>query len=535
MAGVFLEVVRRGRTQIIIKLDPGPLSLGRDQENDIALPDPTLPELAGLLTVTEEGRVFVREQSPGALDWDGRGQDVEGELNLESRLRAGSFELRIRHSGEATRESDRPVRKTQARRADEPTETPARVIEHPGGAIELDPSHTLSIGGQPTNDVVIQDPFVSGYHCRVQYDRDRWLLIDLDSTNGTFLNGVRIEVVELPKEGVISVGDVELRVTTPLPRLAVKEEANVQEFFGMKAASPVMHALFPRIERFARAGDPVLVHGESGVGKELVARALHMASERALGPFRVLNCATLSAQLSGAELFGHRKGAFTGAAQAQSGMFEEASGGTLFLDEIGELPLEVQSTLLRTLEVGTIRRIGTSTETPVDVRIIAATHRKLHERVANGFFREDLMYRVNVLTLNIPPLRERPEDIELLARHFLDGAPGVQIASEAVARLRQHSWPGNVRELRNVIRCALAMREDDVIRGSDLQIMSTKLDAVQRSPRRRAALNDEAVRRETIEALEASGWVASHAAARLGLTKGAMSYRMDRYGLKKKT
>lgn len=520
-----LQIARHGRSQLVIRLEPGPLTIGRDPHNDIVLPDDRVADLAAALHVNEAGEVWIRDHSGGQIDWDDRPvDDGEGRLVPGAVLRAGAFELTLKEHLETLPDV---VRQTMTR-ADDQASTGDRVVVKYGGLTHvLDPDHALNIGGRPNNDIVVDDGYVSGHHCRIVYDQGRWLLVDLQSRNGTRLNDVNIEVAELPSTGRIQVGNATLSVSRP----AVEPTAEVVELHGLTAASPAMKAIFPRLERFARALDPVLVLGESGVGKELVARALHAASPRASGPFRVVNCATLNTQLSGAELFGHRKGAFTGAANAQAGMFEEASGGTLFLDEIGELPIDVQPTLLRTLETSTVRRIGTSTEVPVDVRIVSATHRQLDVLARDGRFRDDLIFRIKVLTLTIPPLRERPEDIAVLASFFLQSAPEVSLADDALDRLRQHSWPGNVRELRNVIRCALAMREGDVIRGTDIQIDAPSVPAPRITPRRRAALTDNAVRQETIAALEANNGVAAQAARQLGISKSTMHYRMTRYGL----
>ncbi|ANQ83164.1 sigma-54-dependent transcriptional regulator [Azoarcus olearius] len=230
---------------------------------------------------------------------------------------------------------------------------------------------------------------------------------------------------------------------------------------GMIGASPAIGQLRQILHRIAPTPSTVLIQGESGVGKEVVARALHQLSPRAEQPFVAVNCAAISAELIESELFGHVKGAFTGAREARNGLFHYAHGGTLFLDEIGELPLALQSRLLRVLEERKVRPVGTEQEVPVDVRVLAATNRDLRAEVAACRFREDLFYRLEVITLTVPPLRERAEDVPALAAAFMQqlamqlGLPPLLISPEVSARLMAHPWPGNVRELRNFVERSL--------------------------------------------------------------------------------
>lgn len=237
--------------------------------------------------------------------------------------------------------------------------------------------------------------------------------------------------------------------------------------------SPAMQSVYRMITRVLRNDLTVLVTGESGTGKELVAEAIHQLGSRRTGPFVAVNAAAIPANLIESELFGHEKGAFTGAIAQAIGKFEQANGGTLFLDEIGDMPSEAQTRLLRALQSGRIRRVGGRQEIEVDVRIIAATNRDLAPLIANGGFREDLYYRLNVVPIALPPLRERTEDIEVLANHFLvqaseEGLPRRTLTPGAVARLEESAWRGNVRELRNVIYRLALMARDDVVEASHL-------------------------------------------------------------------
>jgi DNA-binding NtrC family response regulator len=238
---------------------------------------------------------------------------------------------------------------------------------------------------------------------------------------------------------------------------------------GLIGASRAMREVAARILRVAPSPLPVLITGESGTGKELVARAVHQSSGR--GPLVAVNCAALPMDLLESELFGHQRGAFSGAVRDKPGLFEAAHGGTLFLDEIGDLPLALQPKLLRALESGEIRRLGSTTPQSVDTRVLAATNKDLGEEVRTGRFRQYLFWRLNVLSIRVPPLRERVADIALLVEHFAAGRP---VSAEAMARLTAHPWPGNVRELRNAIERALAMRTSDSIEARDLAELSTE-------------------------------------------------------------
>ncbi len=267
-----------------------------------------------------------------------------------------------------------------------------------------------------------------------------------------------------------------LSVTRTLQRQQLEQELSYYrrlldqgEFHGMIGSSPRMRQLFTQIRQIAQADAPVLITGESGVGKELVARAIHRESDRRDGPFVAINCGGIAANLLESELFGHAAGAFTGASKARRGLFAAANGGTLMLDEIGEMPLEMQSSLLRTLQDGRVRPVGSNTEQALDVRIIAATNRELPEEVAEGRFREDLYYRLETFAIEVPPLRQRGDDLERLIAHLINQfnerrqTPVDGLTSDALALLKRYPFPGNVRELANIIERAVTFCTDSHI------------------------------------------------------------------------
>jgi len=290
-----------------------------------------------------------------------------------------------------------------------------------------------------------------------------------------------------PDEVVLALRKAEEREALRRENRALKEQIQKSaQFESMLAKSPQMVEVFRTVAKIADFKTTVLVTGESGVGKELVARAIHARAARKAGPFVAINCGAIPENLLESELFGYKKGAFTDATSDKRGLFEEANGGTLFLDEIGELPLNLQVKLLRVLQEETIRRLGDSKDMHVDVRIVAATHRDLAAEVKAGRFREDLFYRINVLHVAIPPLRERREDIPLLIDHFVarnNARLGTQIrglSAEARKTLLEYGWPGNVRELENTVERAMVLCETDTIQASDLpERIREALDPVQ--------------------------------------------------------
>jgi DNA-binding NtrC family response regulator len=272
-----------------------------------------------------------------------------------------------------------------------------------------------------------------------------------------------ISLKELDRLVQKSLESVQLRKENEQLKAVIRQQRDSTRIVG---ESQKMKEVFRLIERIAGSDQPILIQGESGTGKELVARAIHESSPLADKPLVVINCAALPETLLESELFGHEKGAFTGAVCAKPGLFEIADGGTLFIDEFGELAGPLQAKLLRVLEDGTLRRVGSVKERRVDVRIIAATNRDMETEVTEGRFREDLYYRINVLTINLPPLRERPDDIELILQHFCDEE--WKYAPDVLALFERYSWPGNVRQLHNAVQRAKILAEDETIEVKNL-------------------------------------------------------------------
>ena len=312
------------------------------------------------------------------------------------------------------------------------------------------------LGAAQGVDLVVADPAVSRLHVELEARDDGVWVRDLGSRNGTFVEGVLVQSARVPDGGKVQVGSTSVTVSYEPAPSPVDLFPDIR-FGPMLGRSMAMRELFAKLARIAGTDSTVLVQGETGTGKELVAEAIHAASPRVDQPFVIVDCGALPENLLEAELFGHAKGAFTGAAHARAGAFEAAEGGTVFLDEVGELPLAMQPKLLRAIESRTVRRIGESAYRKVNVRIISATHRDLRTMVNSGAFREDLYFRLAVLPVTVPALRGRTEDIPLLVQHFLPPGSAGQVPAELLRELTARPWLGNVRELRNFVERAVAL------------------------------------------------------------------------------
>jgi DNA-binding NtrC family response regulator len=435
-----------------------------------------------------------------------------------------------------------------------------RVVEglDTGRELRIDggePSRLL-VGKGPTADWKLVDPAVSRRHLALEIDRGRLRVTDLGSTNGTRLDGA--EVLDAYARGgeTVRIGSTSLRVERVAPAetpAATTTTGTAARFARLIGASAAMRKLYPLCERLASSQVPVIIEGDTGTGKEALAEALHEAGPRAAAPFVVFDCTTVAANLVESELFGHERGAFTGATAARKGMFELAEGGTLLIDEIGDLDLSLQAKLLRAVERSEIRRVGGSRPVRCDVRLLAATRRDLEREVQAGRFRDDLFHRLAVARVELPPLRKRPDDVPLLAAHFWEalGGPGGGPPRELVEAWVVRAWPGNVRELRNAVARRIALGDLDVpavVRGDagsaggagpaaapatptedegGLEI-SDVLARDMPFPKARRAVLDSFVRRYVARALAASGGNVAAAAAASGIARRYFQLLRDR-------
>jgi DNA-binding NtrC family response regulator len=362
----------------------------------------------------------------------------------------------------------------------------AGLVHHSGD----EPS--IAIGAAIHNDLVLSDPTVSRYHMEITLTGKGVSIEDLGSRNGTFVGAVRVERAEVPARTRIKVGATTL-VIEDADRSAAAVASELPVIPGLVGDSDAMADVGARVAKLALVTSSVLIQGETGAGKEVVARSIHDCSDRAGQPFVVVDCGSMPATLIASQLFGHERGAFTGADRQRIGAFERARGGTVLLDEIGELPLELQPVLLGVLERRKYERVGGSDELIADVRVLAATNRDLRAEVNKGTFRPDLYYRLAVARIVVPPLRERPDDIELLVAHFVDQLRGETgepaLPPEVMNALRHHHWSGNVRELRNVVEGWLAMGELELDGGRTLREVTRAGDIVQYRAARAEAIS----------------------------------------------
>ena len=400
--------------------------------------------------------------------------------------------------------------------------------------VDLEPGTQLVVGRAPDAGVRVQDREVSRAHAHIRCEGATVLVRDLGSRNGTLVNGQLLANAEraIAAGDQLTVG----RCTMVLATLAGAREVPAPAGGSgsedeLAASDPEMAALYESARKVARTQTSVLLLGETGVGKDVLARRIHDGSPRARGPFIRVNCAALPETLLESELFGHEKGSFTGADRRKIGYFEAAVGGTLFIDEIGELPLAAQVKLLNVLEARAVTRVGGTEALPVDVRVLSATNRDLQAEIAAGRFRSDLYYRISPFTLAIPPLRARPKQLVVLANHFvrtLSGQPTAPpLGQDVVDLLLRNPWPGNVRELRNAVEHALVMADGAPLRAEDFSREIRAGVAPQPSNLRESMATTERQRIE--EALAAEGGNQTRAAERLGMPRRTLVHKLARY------
>jgi two-component system response regulator HydG len=531
-----IVMIRSGEELASVPVDKNPFRIGRSPSNELSLPDKTISRHQ--CEIVEKDGVWM------LLDRSGKGTIVDGKTVSEakltdgSRIEIGGFELGVRDIPEKVVSvvtsarrgitAKRPIKGSSDKTLSLTGKVAGRFVE---AALE---GRQLRVGSSTENDLVIKDPLVSRFHCRFYRMDNTWYLRDLESTNGTFINGARVTETEINPGMVIQVGDVVLIVQTP------REETAYPGAFGIIGEDPAMQKVFDQLRNIAKSDGTVLITGETGSGKEVVARAIHQLSSRCESKLVVFDCSTVSPNLIDSKLFGHKKGSFTDARDDRKGVFEEADCGTLFIDEIGDLPLELQPKLLRALESREIYRIGENDPRRVDTRIISATNRSLPDMVKAGTFRQDLFFRLKVFMVEIPPLRDRPADIPLLATYFVETkslGPKKKLSKRALKKLCAYDFPGNVRELANVITVALAMSKKDSIEPED--IVLTPITAAERLAEAetygKGSTIDETIRKQILDTLKAKKKNITKTAQALGKSRAALLRLMARLGIEKDT
>lgn len=519
------------------------LTIGRSRDNDISLPDPDISRCHAEIMWRDGEYYIIDRSSAGTLVQNSPAR--ESRLCDHDKIDIGNWKLTFRQGSKTGEDS---FRETKTRTTNIKRECATKIlkldtlrdqfiVKNPVLIVEGRQKETipwssskerLIIGSESTCDIAMNDEYVSAKHCMIRREADGFMLSDLGSTNGTLVEGRKIQEMPLHFPSSFTVGETKITLKELEEREDIMPPATMESFCGLVGASEVMRRLYAKIEKVAPTPHPVLIQGETGSGKELVARALHQLSDRNLGPYIILNCGAISSNLIESELFGHEKGAYTGAYTRRQGAFEQANGGTLFLDEIGELPIELQPKLLRVLENKTLRRVGGESEMSVDVRVLAATHRSLADRIVEGKFREDLYYRLTVIPLFLPSLKARKEDIPLLANYFVREASMGQpkaFSDQALEKLIGHSWPGNVRELKNTILRSLIFCKGSTVEDQEIELASGGLKPEESSDL--GVLEKEKI----LETLEKSEGNKTKAAALLGIAKSTLFKKLKDYGI----
>ena len=537
------------------------VTIGRSPANDISIPDDTLPAFLCSFESLGNGRYRVVDRGGVGIFMNGKRVAADAAVPDDAVFDFGRLTARFHRSSAEPETAPLAGQRTgllrtrgdgALLRSDIRLLLPASIG---GKRIEV-PANGLRVGALPDNDIVVDDGFVSSFHAQLFLRGERLFVRDLDSTNGTFIGGVRVVEAEVPIGAELRFGKAVVRVESDEQEVSVDVSAaslgaGPWRCAELHSADAAFARVFALIEKIAPHDASVCVFGETGTGKELAAHALHSLSGRRSSPFVALNCAAFPEELIESELFGHEKGAFTGADRQRKGCFEEADKGTLFLDEIGELPLEMQSKLLRVLETRAVRRLGGRGDVPVDVRIVCATHRDLVKHVREGRFREDLLHRIYVIPVNLPALRERPADVLHLWAHFARSlAPRASSVSSVKAssaassvpalsraandKLLSHPFPGNVRELRNVIQRALILGDGKTIDADDIAFIPLTLEDIANA----GAVYKKGMTMDDVEKVAMEGAIAAfgslgEAAKSLGVAKTTFWRKAKQFGFAK--
>lgn len=397
-------------------------------------------------------------------------------------------------------------------------------------------SQVVTIGRDSSCDIQLTEEDISRVHALISWTDRKFILTD-KSTNGTFVNEKSVQNHELKHGDTISISDWRIKFdeddsSTCETVIRSHQKSSKCEKISTSLGpiigkSKSMKQLFALASKVAVSDATICITGESGTGKELIARYIHETSSRRTKSYVALNCGAIPSNLIESELFGHERGSFTSATSQHRGVFEQANAGSLFLDEIGEMPIDLQTRLLRVLETKMVKRVGAQAEIPVDVRIITATNKDLKKLVKEKSFREDLFYRLFVMPIEIPPLRDRKNDIEPLAKHFLsDISPDnveIEIDESALTKLNKHEWPGNVRELKNTIQRAILVSNGSIIKNSDI-IFGSTLEEDQ-TPL------DEQEKKSVLGALSQAKGNASEAARQLGIARTTLTSMIKRHNI----
>jgi len=540
-----LEVCLKERLFWRYTLHQDETRIGRGSENDLVLTDPLVSRLHAVVLREADHFVIIDRSTNGTFVNKERIDRVL--LSNEDRIEIGDFTL--------TYHSESPSRQSAEKDASNHQTTIIRAYNERTNRLTFEKFFLIfcqkgkthrfpvdktrvRIGSARENDITIQDPSVSRYHAVIQYREEQFQLRDLNSAEGTYLHEKQVQEAILTAGSTVRFGKVEVEFASATEG-AMLTPIQESPYPAMAGHSPQMRKIYALIKKVSASNAPILVQGETGTGKELVARAIHALGDRANGPFVVINCGAIPKNLIESEFFGHKKGAFTGSDAERAGAFERAHKGTIFLDEIGELPLDLQPRLLRVIEDKSVTRVGGNEPQPTDFRLVTATNRKLEEEVPRGNFRQDLYFRIGVVPITLPPLRERKEDIPVLLEHVLKAkaqemgrAPTtMKISNMAKTKLMMHDWPGNVRELRNVIERALLMTDKDEIDAEDLTFTPISRDEVEEVLVKGDLSLEEVEKRVILHTLKAHNWDKKITAEVLGVAYSTLWAKLKKYNI----
>lgn len=509
------------------------LTIGRDPSCDIVLTEAGVSRVHCEI-VSKDDIVTIKDSSRLGIFVNGKKTDAHNIL-CDDKLELGDWVITLNPSSPSEEETVIPGRSDSTKILGipnnndpiRPEESLEMIIKQQNGTTVKKQLHkkNLTIGSASSNDIVLGDDYVSKKHAKISFENDDFFITDLGSTNGIYYEGERFRKLLLPSSASLMIGKTEVRIRRISEEVTERRAPRLSGIYGV---SKPIKEIVNLVKKVARTDATVLISGESGTGKELIARAIHDEGARCKGPFLAINCGAIPQNIIESELFGHEKGAFTGAAQIHNGVFEQANGGTLFLDEIGEMPIDMQTRLLRVLECGTIRRIGGLRDISVNVRIIAATNQDLKKAIRFGKFREDLFFRLYIVPIHLPPLRDRKNDIAVLAEHFVSmfavSDDGIEISPSAMEILTNHSWSGNVRELKNTIQRAVILNRTGTISAADISLTEFENE---RNVRELPLTGQE---KEAIEdALRRYRGNQSKAANLLGIARGTLANKISRY------
>ncbi len=538
-----IEVFYRNELLSEHNIEKEGMKIGRARWNDIILADPTVSREHAKIKF-EKGKLTLVDNSSAGTYINSK-KVSRKELNIDDRITIGPYSLFLRQYKEGGDEAgvdstifretlSLPSIHGQDGKSFLLHEASLRIVTGPAqGRIFPVNKEKVTLGKSGDNDLVLADEFVSRYHAEVSFKNGDFFVRDLGSKNGILVEGKRVQGAILRPFSTIGIGQNEIEFLVSREDREVSSEKDVGDL-GIIGISPKFLSLCSLLKKAASCDATALICGDTGTGKELAARTIHALSNRSEGPFVTIDCGSIPRDLIESELFGHEKGAFTGAGAQRKGAFERGDHGTVFLDEIGELPKELQPKLLRILEERSFKRVGGDAHIPTNIRVIAATNRELNKEVMKGNFREDLFFRLYVIPICMPPLRERGEDIPLLAEFFMQKFKAtsesgmVSISADGIKKLKEYAWPGNVRELKNTIERAIVSAEGETITAGDIHFIAPI--KMEDTPQVHGSGSLEDIEKQTIiNALKAQGGNKKATAKVLGIAYSTMCEKVKKY------